>query len=59
MDGSGRRCCVSSGRDAIGFDNNSSTELLVPGISPSTGWTFDSADRWERDIPEATALSYR
>ena len=46
-------------RDAIGFDNNSSTELLVPGHSPSTGWTFDSSDHWERDIPEATALSFR
>lgn len=46
-------------RDAIGFDNNSSTELLVPGISPSHGWTFDSANHWERDIPEATALSFR
>ena len=46
-------------RDAIGFDNNSSTELYVPGRSPSTGWTFDSASHWERGIAEATALSYR
>jgi hypothetical protein len=46
-------------QDAIGFDNNSSTELLVPGRSPATGWTFDSSDHWERDIPEATALSFK
>ncbi len=44
---------------AIGFDNNSSTELLVPGSSPAHGWTFDSSHGWERDITEATALSYR
>ena len=46
-------------RDAIGFDNNSSTELLVPGRSPATGWTFDPSSQWERDIPEASSLSYR
>jgi hypothetical protein len=39
--------------NAMGFDNNSSTELYVP----STGtWTFSPG--WERSITEATALTY-
>jgi hypothetical protein len=38
---------------AMGFDNNSSTEMFVP----STGtWTF--SPHWEREITEATALTY-
>jgi Phosphodiester glycosidase len=41
-------------RNAMGFDNNSSTELDVP----RTGrWTFSPG--WEREITEATALAYR
>ncbi len=39
--------------NAMGFDNNSSTELFVPGIGT---WTF--SPRWEREITEATALVY-
>jgi hypothetical protein len=46
-------------RDAIGFDNNSSTELDVPGQSPGSGWTMDSPGHWERAITEATSLSFR
>jgi Phosphodiester glycosidase len=39
--------------NAMGFDNNSSTELYVP----STGtWTF--SPHWQREITEATALTY-
>lgn len=39
--------------NAMGFDNNSSTEMYVP----STGtWTF--SPHWEREITEATALTY-
>jgi Phosphodiester glycosidase len=39
--------------NAMGFDNNSSTEMFVP----STGtWTF--SPHWERQITEATALTY-
>jgi hypothetical protein len=39
--------------NAMGFDNNASTELYVP----STGtWTF--SPRWQREITEATALTY-
>jgi hypothetical protein len=39
-------------RDAMGFDNNSSTTLHVPGQATLTA--FD----WERPIPTATTLSY-
>jgi hypothetical protein len=41
-------------QNAMGFDNNSSTELFAPGNGT---WTF--SPNWERDITEATALSYR
>jgi hypothetical protein len=41
-------------RNAIGFDNNSSTELYVPGRGT---WTFSPG--WQRQITEATALTYR
>jgi hypothetical protein len=41
-------------QNAMGFDNNSSTELFVPG----TG-TYTFSPGWERPITEATALSYR
>ena len=40
--------------NAMGFDNNSSTELFAPGTGT---WTF--SPRWERQITEATALVYR
>ena len=40
--------------NAIGFDNNSSTELYVPGRGT---WTFSPG--WQRQITEATALTYR
>jgi hypothetical protein len=40
-------------RNAIGFDNNSSTELYVPGRGT---WTFSPG--WQRQITEATALAY-
>jgi hypothetical protein len=40
-------------RTAMGFDNNSSTELLRIGASPVTAYS------WERSIPSAIALSYR
>ena len=39
-------------RDAMGFDNNSSTELYRPGVSPITAYGY------ERYIPSATFLSY-
>ncbi len=39
-------------RDAMGFDNNSSTELFRPGHSPVTAYVY------ERDIPSATYLAY-
>lgn len=39
--------------NAIGFDNNSSTELFVPGRGT---WTFSPG--WQRQITEATALAY-
>jgi hypothetical protein len=38
---------------AIGFDNNSSTEIYVPG----TGM-YSFLHGWQRDITEATSLSY-
>ena len=38
--------------DAMGFDNNSSTELFRPGGIPLTAYGY------ERDIPSATYLSY-
>jgi hypothetical protein len=38
---------------AIGFDNNSSTEIDVPG----TGM-YSFLHGWQRDITEATSLSY-
>jgi hypothetical protein len=41
-------------RNAIGFDNNSSTELYVPNRGT---WTFSPG--WQRPITEATALAYR
>jgi Phosphodiester glycosidase len=41
-------------RNAIGFDNNSSTELYVPGRGT---WTFSPG--WQRPLTEATALTYR
>jgi hypothetical protein len=41
-------------RNAIGFDNNSSTELYVPHRGT---WTFSPG--WQRQITEATALAYR
>ena len=41
-------------QNAIGFDNNSSTEMFVPG---SGTWTFSPG--WQRQITEATALAYR
>jgi hypothetical protein len=40
-------------QNAMGFDNNSSTELFAPGNGI---WSFSSG--WEREITEATALSY-
>ena len=40
-------------QNAIGFDNNSSTEMYVPGRGT---WTFSPG--WERQITEATALAY-
>ena len=39
--------------NAMGFDNNSSTELFAPGNGT---WSFSPG--WEREITEATALSY-
>lgn len=39
--------------NAIGFDNNSSTEFYAPGNGT---WTFSPG--WERPITEATALFY-
>jgi hypothetical protein len=41
-------------RNAIGFDNNSSTELYVPHRGT---WTFSPG--YQRQIAEATALAYR
>ncbi len=40
-------------RNAMGFDNNSSTELYVPHQGT---WTFSRG--WQREITEATALYY-
>lgn len=40
-------------KSAMGFDNNSSTELFRPGVSPVTAFGY------ERSIPSATYLSYR
>jgi hypothetical protein len=40
-------------REAMGFDNNSSTELYRPGVTPITAYGY------ERSIPSATILSYR
>jgi hypothetical protein len=40
-------------QNAMGFDNNSSTEMFAPGHGT---WTFSPG--WERDITEATALTY-
>ncbi len=40
-------------QNAMGFDNNSSTELFAPGNGT---WSFSPG--WEREITEATALSY-
>jgi hypothetical protein len=40
-------------KNAMGFDNNSSTELFRPGVSPVTAYGY------ERSIPSATYLSYR
>jgi Phosphodiester glycosidase len=40
-------------RNAMGFDNNSSTELYRPGVNPVTAYGY------ERYIPSATFLSYR
>jgi hypothetical protein len=40
-------------KNAMGFDNNSSTELLRPGASPITAYGY------ERYIPSATYLSYQ
>jgi hypothetical protein len=40
-------------REAMGFDNNSSTELYRPGVTPITAYGY------ERYIPSATILSYR
>ena len=39
-------------RDAMGFDNNSSTELFRPGARPLTAYGY------ERDIASATYLAY-
>ncbi len=39
-------------QSAMGFDNNSSTELYRPGVSPITAYGY------ERYIPSATFLSY-
>jgi hypothetical protein len=39
-------------QSAMGFDNNSSTELYRPGVSPVTAYGY------ERSIPSATFLSY-
>jgi hypothetical protein len=39
-------------KNAMGFDNNSSTELFRPGVSPLTAYGY------ERYIPSATYLSY-
>lgn len=41
-------------QNAMGFDNNSSTELYVPNRGT---WTFSPG--WQRQITEATALAYR
>ncbi len=40
-------------RNAMGFDNNSSTELFAPHYGK---WSFSPG--WEREITEATALTY-
>jgi hypothetical protein len=40
-------------RNAMGFDNNSSTELFAPRYGK---WSFSPG--WERHITEATALTY-
>ena len=40
-------------QSAMGFDNNSSTELYRPGVTPITAYGY------ERSIPSATFLSYR
>ena len=39
-------------QSAMGFDNNSSTELYRPGVTPITAYGY------ERSIPSATFLSY-
>ncbi|HYX87308.1 MAG TPA: phosphodiester glycosidase family protein [Gaiellales bacterium] len=40
-------------KNAIGFDNNSSTELDAAGVGH---WSFQPG--WQRDIAEATAVAY-
>jgi hypothetical protein len=40
-------------QNAMGFDNNSSTELYRPGVNPVTAYGY------ERYIPSATFLTYR
>jgi hypothetical protein len=49
----GRMLVQLGAQNAIGFDNNSSTELYTPGYGT---WSFSPG--WERDITEATALTY-
>lgn len=49
----GRMLVQLGAASAIGFDNNSSTEIDVPG----TGM-YSFLHGWQRDITEATSLSY-
>jgi hypothetical protein len=48
----GRMLVQLGAKNAMGFDNNSSTELFQPGSTPITAYGF------ERSIPSATALVY-
>ncbi|MGN6377977.1 MAG: phosphodiester glycosidase family protein [Gaiellales bacterium] len=50
----GRMLRQLGARWAIGFDNNSSTEIDAPGAG-----IFSFMHGWQRSITEATALSYR
>jgi hypothetical protein len=49
----GRMLVQLGARNAMGFDNNSSTELFAPHYGT---WSFSPG--WERQIAEATALTY-
>ena len=48
----GRMLVQLGAKNAMGFDNNSSTELYRPGMNPVTAYGF------ERSIVSATALTY-